>query len=78
MSKKQPTRSYAQKVNHAAASDLPKLMNKLFGEGQWFFDESEGLHIAKDPQHSGPGFGFVAVRLDGTWFKGVRPDGVLQ
>ena len=61
------------KLNTELLKDIPAYMDRLFGPGQWFFDQRESLYIAADPAHSGEGFGFVAVRPDGSWFKGVRP-----
>jgi hypothetical protein len=58
--------------------DIPKLMDKLFGAGQWQHDEAEQLYIARNPKYSGPGFGFIAVRHDGSFFTGVRPVDVLH
>jgi hypothetical protein len=58
--------------------DLPRFMDKLFGVGQWRYDDVEKLYIARDPKYVGPGFGFIAVQLDGKFFTGVRPGDVLQ
>ncbi len=66
------------RINKELAKDIPRFMDHLFGVGEWFYDESEKLYIAKDKNYSGAGFGFIAVRPDGTFFKGVRPDSVMQ
>lgn len=58
--------------------DMPGFMDRLFGKGQWTYDEAENLYIAPDPHHKGEGFGFVAVKPDGSYFRGVRPTSVLQ
>ncbi|GAB7536955.1 hypothetical protein [Burkholderia sp. 3C] len=65
-------------LNAEIAKDIPAFMDKLFGRGNWKYDEAESLYVARDPSYSGPGFGFVAVRPDGSYFTGVRPDDVLQ
>ncbi|GJH38273.1 hypothetical protein CBA19CS91_35970 [Paraburkholderia hospita] len=65
-------------LNAEIAKDMPRFMDSLFGKGQWQYDEAEKLYIARDPKYDGPGFGFIAVNPDGTFFTGVRPVGVLQ
>lgn len=65
-------------LNAELARDILGLMDKVFGPGNWQFDEAENLYIARDPNYSGPGFGFVAVRPDGSYFTGVRLGDVLQ
>lgn len=65
-------------LNAEIAKDMPRFMDNLFGKGQWQYDESEDLYIARDPKYDGPGFGFIAVNPDGTFFAGVRPVDVLQ
>jgi len=65
-------------INKEITKDIPRLMNHLFGSGEWFYDEAEELYIAKDKNYIGAGFGFIAIRPDGTFFKGVRQDSVIQ
>ncbi|KVR92323.1 MULTISPECIES: hypothetical protein [Burkholderia cepacia complex] len=65
-------------VNAEIAKDMPRFMDNLFGKGEWQYDEAEKLYIARDPKYDGPGFGFIAVNPDGTFFTGVRPVDVLQ
>ena len=65
-------------VNGAALRDLPSFLDASFGAGNWFYDQSEKLYIARDPKHGGNGFGFFAIRPDGSWFKGVVPEGRFQ
>lgn len=67
-----------QALNAEIVKDIPRLMNSLFGEGKWLFDEAENLYIAANPKYQGPGFGFIAVRPDGSFFTGVRPQAVVQ
>lgn len=75
---KQITSKQRAALNAELTKDIPRFMDKLFGPGNWQFDEAEKLYIARDPKYSGRGFGFVAVRQDGTYFTGVRPVDVLQ
>ncbi|MAE44946.1 MAG: hypothetical protein CMF63_08215 [Magnetovibrio sp.] len=65
-------------INKAALRDMPRFLDATFGAGNWFFDEGEKLYIAKNPKHRGKGFGFFAIRPDGSWFKGVVPEGRFQ
>lgn len=58
--------------------DIPGFCDRLFGKGNWKYDETEDLYIAPNPHHKGKGFGFIAVKPDGSYFTGVRPDNVLQ
>jgi hypothetical protein len=66
------------RINKEIVKDIPGFMDRLFGVGEWFYDELEDLYIAKDKNYNGKGFGFIAVKPDGTYFKGVRPDSVIQ
>ncbi|SMG61529.1 hypothetical protein [Paraburkholderia susongensis] len=65
-------------LNAEVAKDIPAYMDRLFGSGNWLYDETEKLYIARDPKYNGPGFGFIAVQPDGTYFTGVRPVDILQ
>jgi len=65
-------------INVVARRNLPRFLDAAFGAGNWFFDEGEKLFIARDPEHRGNGFGFVAIRPDGSWFKDVVPKGRFQ
>lgn len=67
-----------QTLNTEIVKDIPAFMNKLFGEGNWLFDETENLYIAGNAKYQGPGFGFIAVRPDGSFFTGVRPQAAVQ
>ncbi|MCP4546649.1 MAG: hypothetical protein GY835_09320 [bacterium] len=65
-----------KKLARAGQSDIPRLMDAIFGPGNWFLEEAESLYIGKDPKYRGKGFGFYAVRPDGSWFRGVVPEGM--
>lgn len=67
-----------EKLNAEVVKNMPGFMDKMFGKEKWLFDESENLYIASNPKHKGPGFGFTAVRPDGSSFTGVRPQAVVQ
>lgn len=62
-----------KQLNDEILKDLPTFMNGLFGVGKWFYDTSEELYIARDPQYQGAEFGFVAISKSGAWFNGIRP-----
>jgi hypothetical protein len=51
---------------------IERLIEDLFGPDHGaFYDEGEDLWIVPDPKHEGPGFGFIAIRSDRSWFGGV-------
>ena len=55
------------------------LIEQLYGPDHGaFYDEGEDLWIVPDPKHRGPGFGFIAIRSDRSWFGGVVPPGAFQ
>jgi len=55
------------------------LIEQLYGPDHGaFYDAGEDLWIVPDPKHQGPGFGFIAIRSDRSWFGGVVPPGVFQ
>jgi len=51
---------------------MERLLVELFGPDHGaFYDEGEDLWIVPDRKHQGPGFGFIAIRSDRSWFTGV-------
>jgi len=51
---------------------MESLLDELYGDDHGaFYDEGEDLWIVPDPRHQGPGFGFIAIRSDRSWFGGV-------
>lgn len=55
------------------------LLEQFYGPDHGaFYDEGEGLWIVPDRKHQGPGFGFIAIRNDRSWFSGVVPEGAFQ
>jgi hypothetical protein len=64
-----------------ALREVPReyLIEQLYGPDHGaFYDEGEDLWIVPDPKHRGPGFGFIAIRSDRSWFGGVVPPGAFQ
>lgn len=54
------------------AVPIEHLLSELFGPDHGaFYDEGEDLWIVPDRKHCGPGFGFIAIRSDRSWFSGV-------
>ena len=53
-------------------------LDALFGPGIAVYDPEADLWIAPDPKYSGPGFGFIAVRPDKSFFTGVVPTGAFN
>jgi len=60
------------------AMPMEQFLDGVFGPGKAIYDEQADLWIVADPKHKGPGFGFIAVRPDKSFFTGVIPLWVLQ
>jgi hypothetical protein len=60
------------------AMPMEVFLDRLFGPDQAVYDPHENLWIVRDPKHRGPGFGFIAVRPDNSFFTGVVPAAELQ
>ena len=60
------------------AMPMEQFLDGVFGPGKAIYDEQADLWIVTDPKHKGPGFGFIAVRPDKSFFTGVIPLWVLQ
>jgi len=51
---------------------IEHFLEELYGPDHGaFYDEGEDLWIVPDRKHKGPGFGFIAIRSDRSWFAGV-------
>mgnify|MGYP001827906650 CR=1 FL=1 len=64
-----------------ALREVPReyLIEQLYGPDHGaFYDAGEDLWIVPDPKHPGPGFGFIAIRSDLSWFGGVVPPEAFQ
>lgn len=64
-----------------ALCKLPReyLIEQLYGPDHGaFYDAGEDLWIVPDRKHQGPGFGFIAIRSDLSWFGGVVPPEAFQ
>jgi hypothetical protein len=64
--------------NRLRAMPMDRFLNAVFGPGNAIYDESADLWIAANPKHTGPGFGFMAIRRDKSFFSGVIPPKALQ
>lgn len=60
------------------AMPMDLFLDGLFGPGKAVYDAGTDLWIVADPKYTGPGFGFIAVRRDKSWFCGVVQQDVLQ
>jgi hypothetical protein len=60
------------------AMPMDRFLDGVFGSGRWVYDQNTNLWIVADPRYRGPGFGYLAVRPDKSFFKGVVPAGVFQ
>lgn len=63
---------------HLSQRPMPEILDYLFGKGTWHFDTQEDLYIIVDPKYHGRGFGFIAMKPNGDWFRGVVPQGCWQ
>jgi hypothetical protein len=60
------------------AMPMDRFLEALFGRNGAVYDRASDLWIARDPRYSGPGFGFMAIRRDKSFFRGVIPPEALQ
>ena len=60
------------------AMPMERFLDEVFGPGRWFHDPAANLWIGPDRKHRGPGFGFMAIREDKSFFSGVVPERVFQ
>jgi hypothetical protein len=60
------------------AMPMDHFLEALFGPNGAVYDTASDLWIAPDPKYSGPGFGFMAIRRDKSFFRGVIPPEALQ
>lgn len=60
------------------AMPMNLFLDRVFGPGKATYDPRADLWIAANPRHTGPGFGFIAIRRDKSCFCGVIPPGALQ
>jgi len=85
MSERQRARKYGVSVRELRevedalrAMPMEVFLDRLFGPGKAVYDPHADLWIVRDPKHSGPGFGFIAVRRDKSSFTGIVPEAKLQ
>jgi len=58
---------------------IDKFLEACFGpDHQAVYDTEDDLWIAPNPRYAGPGFGFMAIRRDRSFFTGVIPPEVFQ
>jgi hypothetical protein len=67
-------RAVANLERRLRAMPMEQFLDDLFGRGCWTFDQASNLWIARDPKYHGPGFGFIAIREDKSFFCGVVPE----
>jgi len=61
-----------------AAMPMETFLARVFGPGEVVYDAATDLWIARDKNHRGPGFGFIAIHRDKSCFTGVVPAELLQ
>jgi hypothetical protein len=67
-----------QVENRLRAMPMRLFLDRVFGAGKTVYDPGSDLWIAADPKHKGPGFGFIAIRRDKSFFTGVVDERLLQ
>jgi hypothetical protein len=60
------------------AMPMQDFLDSLFGPGRYTYDPVADLWIVADRHYDGPGFGFMAIRRDKSFFRGVIPPKALQ
>lgn len=60
------------------AMPMALFLDRVFGPGSAVYEPETDLWIVTNPQHKGPGYGFIAIRRDKSFFTGVVTAGVLQ
>jgi len=60
------------------AMPMDLFLERVFGPGKATYDERSDLWIVPDTKHKGSAFGFIAIRRDKSFFRGVVPPGTLQ
>jgi hypothetical protein len=60
------------------AMPMELFLDRVFGPGKAVYEPETDLWLVPDPQHKGPGFGFIAIRQDKSFFLGVVQYGTLQ
>jgi hypothetical protein len=61
------------------AIPMERFLEGCFGSDHGaFYDAHADLWIVPDRTYQGPGFAFMAVRSDRSWFKGVVPAEAFQ
>jgi hypothetical protein len=54
--------------------NMNRLMDGLFGCGNWIFDAAEDVWVT--PNSDGPGY--IVVKRGGDWFVAVIPEGAMS
>jgi hypothetical protein len=60
------------------ALPMDRFLQALFGPNGAVYDSASDLWIAPDQKYSGPGFGFMAIRRDRSFLRGVISLEALQ
>jgi hypothetical protein len=68
------------KIRKALLTDeaMVKILDLLFGEGNYTYDQKNDVWVTPDRDYTGPGRGFIVVQRGGDWEKVVLPAAVLQ
>lgn len=58
-------------------SSMEKFLDEEFAPGKTFYDPEGDLWFVTDPEHKGPGYGFIVTRRDKSTFRFVAHYKVL-
>jgi hypothetical protein len=50
-----------------------RLLDDIWGAGNYAYDRYEDVWVAPDRDYQGPGRGFIVVRRGGDWFAAIVP-----
>ena len=73
-----PRRSRRQPLFTVTDEDVSNYLDQNYGPGAWAYDASEDVWVTVDPDHAGPGRGFLVFERDGYWHPVVVPVEALQ
>lgn len=68
----------AIKVEISKPGGMERMLDHLWGSGNWTYDSLQDVYVVPDKKHAGAGKGFWIIRPDGSWFHAVVPAGMIS